>query len=41
MKENTFVHRLLRRALSLCLALVLAVSLCVPALAANGDLQRQ
>lgn len=37
MKENTFVHRLLRRELSLCLALVLAVSLCVPALAANGD----
>lgn len=37
MKENTFVHRLLRRALSLCLAVVLAVSLCVPALSANGD----
>lgn len=41
MRENTSVHRLLRRALSLCLAVVLAVSLCVPALAANGDLQRQ
>lgn len=37
MKENTSVHRLLRRALSLCLAVVLTVSLCVPALAANGD----
>lgn len=37
MRENTSVHRLLRRALSLCLAVVLAVSLCVPALAANGD----
>lgn len=36
-RENTFVHRLLRRALSLCLAVVLTVSLCVPALAANGD----
>lgn len=35
MKENTFVHRLLRRALSLCLALALTVSLCVPALAAQ------
>lgn len=33
MRENTSVHRLLRRALSLCLAVVL----CVPALAANGD----
>ncbi len=41
MRENTSVHRLLRRALSLCLAVVLTVSLCVPALAANGDLQRQ
>ena len=37
MRENTSVHRLLRRALSLCLAVVLTVSLCVPALAANGD----
>lgn len=37
MRENTSVHRLLRRALSLCLAVVLAVLLCVPALAANGD----
>lgn len=36
MRENTSVHRLLRRALSLCLAVVLTVSLCVPALAANG-----
>lgn len=35
MKENTFVHRLLRRALSLCLSLALTVSLCVPALAAQ------
>lgn len=35
MKENTFVHRLRRRALSLCLALALTVSLCVPALAAQ------
>ena len=35
MRENTSVHRLLRRALSLCLAVVLTVSLCV--LAANGD----
>lgn len=35
MRENTSVHRLLRRALSLCLAVVLAVSLCVPALAAQ------
>ena len=37
MRENTSVHRLLRRALSLCLALALTVSLCIPALAANGD----
>ena len=37
MRENTSVHRLLRRALSLCLALALTVSLCVPTLAANGD----
>ena len=37
MRENTSVHRLLRRTLSLCLAVVLTVSLCVPALAANGD----
>ena len=36
MRENTSVHRLLRRALSLCLALALTVLLCVPALA-NGD----
>ena len=35
MRENTSVHRLLRRALSLCLALALTVSLCVPALAAQ------
>ena len=35
MRENTSVHRLLRRVLSLCLAVVLAVSLCVPALAAQ------
>lgn len=35
MKENIFVHRLLRRALSLCLSLALTVSLCVPALAAQ------
>ena len=37
MKENTFVHRLRRRALSLCLAVVLAVSLCVPALAVQKN----
>lgn len=39
MRENTSVHRLLRRALSLCLALALTLTvlLCVPALAANGD----
>lgn len=37
MRENTSVHRLLRRALSLCLALALTVSLCIPALAANVD----
>lgn len=37
MRENTSVHRLLRRALSLCPALALTVSLCVPTLAANGD----
>lgn len=37
MRENTSVHRLLRRVLSLCLAVVLAVSLCVPALAAQKN----
>ena len=37
MKENTFVHRLRRRTLSLCLAVVLAVSLCVPALAVQKN----
>ena len=37
MRENTSVHRLLRRARSQCLALALTVLLCVPALAANGD----
>lgn len=37
MKENTFVHRLLRRALSLCLSLALTVSLCVPALAVQKN----
>ena len=39
MRENTSVHRLLRRALSRCLALALTVVLCVPALAANGDVE--
>ena len=37
MRENTSVHRLLRQVLSLCLAVVLAVSLCVPALAAQKN----
>lgn len=37
MRENTSVHRLLRRVLSLCLAVVLAVSLCVPALAVQKN----
>lgn len=40
MKENTFVHRLLRRALSLCLSLALTVSLC-PGAGRPTDLQRQ
>mgnify|MGYP000329155465 CR=1 FL=1 len=37
MRENTSVNRLLRQVLSLCLAVVLAVSLCVPALAAQKN----
>ena len=37
MRENTSVHRLLRRVLSLCLAVGLAVPLCVPALSAQKN----
>ena len=37
MRENTSVNRLLRQVLSLCLAVVLAVSLGVPALAAQKN----